>query len=112
MGGEISTIWIIYTPAPSGKSYATPLCREEHPESVHIARSMLYKCWMRNCGKVFPSGVYKVPYSIPLEGGGGFIKPVWEEYKVLKEGREYHGCGEEYNVDKKEGGSKILFPII
>ena len=31
--------------------------------------------------------------------GGEFIKPVGEEYQVLKEGREYHGCGEEYNVD-------------
>ena len=25
-------------------------------------------------------------------------------------GREYHGCGEEYNVEKK--GSNITFPII
>ena len=24
----------------------------------------------------------------------------------------YHGCGEEYNVEKKERGSNIIFPII
>ena len=32
--------------------------------------------------------------------GGGVVKSVGEEYKVAKRGREYHGCGEEYNVEK------------
>ena len=54
--------------------------------------------------------MYKVPYSPPL--GGKFIKPVGKEYQVLKEEREYHGCGEEYIVDKRKRGSKIIFPII
>ena len=40
-------------------------------------------------------GVYKVPYP-PRE----FIKSVGEEYQVVKRVREYHGCGEVYNVDK------------
>ena len=55
--------------------------------------------------------MYKVPYS-PPGGGGEFIKSVWEEFKVAKRGREYHGCGEEYNVEKRERGSNIIFPII
>ena len=29
----------------------------------------------------------------------------------IKWGREYHGCGEEYNVEKRERGSIIIFPI-
>ena len=37
------------------------------------------------CTEVFNTGVYKVPYS---PGGGG---------------REYHDCGEEYNVKKGKG---------
>ena len=40
----------------------------------------------------------------PLQGcikflfhrAGKFIKFVGEEYKVVKKGREYHGCGKEY----------------
>ena len=43
----------------------------------------------------FTSGVYKVPYPSPL---GKFMKSVGEEYQVVKRGREYHGCGEEYNI--------------
>ena len=34
--------------------------------------------------------------------GAKCIKPAWEEYKVVKKEREYHGCGEEYKVVKKE----------
>ena len=30
----------------------------------------------------------------------------------MKRGREYHGCGEEYNMEKRERGSKIICPII
>ena len=30
----------------------------------------------------------------------------------MKRAREYHGCGEEYNLDKKERGSIIIFPVI
>ena len=44
--------------------------------------------------------------------GGGVYKSVWEEYQVVKKGREYHGCREEYNVEKRESGSIIIFPII
>ena len=29
------------------------------------------------------------------------IKSVGEEHKVIKRGREYHGCEEEYYVDKR-----------
>ena len=32
-----------------------------------------------------------------------FIKSFWEEYQVLKRGRKYHGCREEYNVEKGKG---------
>ena len=32
-----------------------------------------------------------------------FIKSVGEDYQVVKRGREYHGCGDEYNVKKGEG---------
>ena len=39
-----------------------------------------------------------------------FIKSVREE---CEEGEgKYHGCGEEYNVEKKGKGSSIIFPII
>ena len=44
--------------------------------------------------------------------GGKFIKYVGEEYKVVKRGRECHVCGKEYNVEKRERGSNIVFPII
>ena len=30
----------------------------------------------------------------------------------MKRGREYHSCGEEYNMEKREMGSNIIFPII
>ena len=30
----------------------------------------------------------------------------------MKRGREYHGCGEEYNVEKRKIGSNIIYPII
>ena len=33
-------------------------------------------------------------------------------YQVLQVGVEYHVCGEEYNVDRRERGSNIIFPII
>ena len=42
--------------------------------------------------------MYKVPYS-----PGKFIKSAEEKYQVVKGGREYHGCGEEYNVEKRSG---------
>ena len=35
-----------------------------------------------------------------------------EEYQVVKRGMEYHGCGEDYNVEKREKGSNVPFPII
>ena len=45
-------------------------------------------------------------------GGGEFIKSVGEENQVVKRVREYHGCGEEFNVEKKKRGSNTIFPII
>ena len=36
---------------------------------------------------------------------------VGEEYHVVKRGREYHGCGEEYNVKKREKRSNSNFPL-
>ena len=42
----------------------------------------------------------------------GVYQVCWEEYQVVKSGREYHGCGAEYNVVKREKGSNIIFPII
>ena len=41
-----------------------------------------------------------------------FIMSIGEEHQVVKRGREYHDCGEEYNVEKREGGSNIIFPKI
>ena len=38
------------------------------------------------------------------------LKSVGEEYQVVKRGREYHGCGDEYSVEER--GSNIIFPII
>ena len=35
-----------------------------------------------------------------------------EEYQVVMRGMEYHGCGEDYNVEKREKGSNVIFPII
>ena len=37
-----------------------------------------------------------------------FIKSVGEEYQVVKMGRKYHGCEEEYNVKKGEEISSSL----
>ena len=37
---------------------------------------------------------------------------IGEEHQVVKRGGEYHDCGEEYNGEKREGGSDIIFPKI
>ena len=50
--------------------------------------------------------MYEVPISLPK--GGGVIKSVEEEYQVMMRGREYQGCGEEYNVGKVEAISSSL----
>ena len=47
-----------------------------------------------------------------IKSTGEFIKFAWEEYQVVKRGREYHGCGEEYNIEKRKRGSNIIFPIM
>ena len=36
-------------------------------------------------------------------GGGG--ESVGEEYQVVKRGREYHDCGDEYNLERQCCGS-------
>ena len=41
-----------------------------------------------------------------------FIKSVGEEYQVMKRGKEYYGCEKEYNVEKRERGINIIFPIM
>ena len=41
-----------------------------------------------------------------------FIKSVGEEYQVVKRRRECNGCGEENNVEIRERGNNIIFPII
>ena len=56
------------------------------------------------------TGVYNVPDS---PEGGGVIKSV-EEYQVVKRGREYHVCEEEYPVWEKKkvmeiSGKEIKF---
>ena len=48
--------------------------------------------------------MYKVPYS-------KFIKSVGEEYQVVRRGREYHGCEEEYNVAKKGEREGISYSL-
>ena len=53
-------------------------------------------------------GVYKVPYFLP-GAGGEFFKSVGEKYQVMMRGREYYGCGEEYNMEIRKKGSKIIF---
>ena len=53
-------------------------------------------------------GVYKVPYPPPRK----FMKSVGEEYQVMKRGREYHVCWEEFNVEKKENGKHYHLPLI
>ena len=50
--------------------------------------------------------MYKVAY-FP----GNFTKAVGEENHVWKRRRSYQGCVEEYNVEKREMGSNILFPV-
>ena len=47
-------------------------------------------------GEGVEAGVYKVPYYQFIKSGG-------EEYQAVKKGREYHGCGEEYSLEKREG---------
>ena len=44
-------------------------------------------------------GVFKVPYPYQFYRG---------RISSCKEGREYHGCGEEYTVEKREWGSNII----
>ena len=34
---------------------------------------------------------------------GKFIKSVRVKYQLVKRGREYHGCGEEFDVEKGKG---------
>ena len=48
----------------------------------------------------------------PVSGGGGFIKYIGEEYQVAKRRRKCHGCGEEYNLEKREKGRNIILPIV
>ena len=48
-----------------------------------------------------------IKFLTPPPVRGKFIKFVGEEYHVVKRGREYHVCGEEYNVGKWESGRKI-----
>ena len=45
------------------------------------------------------SGAYKVPIHPPLREGK-IIKSVGKEYHVVKRGREYQGCWEEYNIER------------
>ena len=52
----------------------------------------------------FFQGVYKVPYSV-LWGGGSLSSLLG---KNIKRGREYYGCGEDYNIEKRERGSNII----
>ena len=40
---------------------------------------------------------------------GKFFKSFGEEYHVVKSVREYNSCGEEYNLEKREMGSNIIF---
>ena len=55
--------------------------------------------------QLLSAGMYEVP--CPPPPGGKFDKPVWEEYQVVKREREYHGCLEEYNGEKKGEGEAI-----
>ena len=48
-------------------------------------------------------------YFLFLNGGGG-IKSFGEEYHLVKRGRKYHCCGEEYNVEKRN--NNIVIPLI
>ena len=42
--------------------------------------------------------------------GIGVYKVSWGKISICEE--EHHGCEEEYNVEKRERGSNIIFPII
>ena len=53
----------------------------------------------------FYSGVYKFPYT----PWGEVYHVCWGRYQVVKRGREYHSCGEEYN---RERVRNITFPLI
>ena len=53
--------------------------------------------------------MHKVPYS-PWPGEENY-QSFGEENQVVMRGRENHGCGEEYNVEKRERGSNIIFPL-
>ena len=44
--------------------------------------------------------------------GGGVIKSIEKDYQVVKREMEYHGYGEEYNVEKRKSGSNIIFSLI
>ena len=55
--------------------------------------------------KKIKAGVYNV-YCIK------FIKANGEECQVVKRGKENHGCGEEYEVEKRESGINIIFPLL
>ena len=37
-----------------------------------------------------------------------FTKSDGEEYQIVKRGREYQGCGDEYNFEKKGKESNII----
>ena len=53
-----------------------------------------------------------IKFLIPLHGGGEVFKSVGEEYQVVKKGnREYYGRWKEYNIEKRERGININFPI-
>ena len=43
---------------------------------------------------------------------GKFNKSDGEEYQIVKRGMEYHGCGKEYNVEKRKRGGNIISRII
>ena len=49
--------------------------------------------------------MYKVIYQV-------YQVSVGKDYQVVKRGMKYHGFGVESNVDKRERGSNIIFPII
>ena len=50
--------------------------------------------------------VYRVPPPPPTK----FIKSVGEECQDEKRGREYHGCGEKYTVEKGKSGEE--YPVL
>ena len=52
---------------------------------------------------IVKEGMYKVPK---------FNKYFWEEFKVVKRGREFRGVWEEYQVEQRERVSNIICSII